>query len=91
MRNLLSLGLLASLVVTTGLSSTAAFAGYEEQKKTELKNERRAEGQEYKAERDAARGDFAGAEKHRENEIKDEHKARKDAHRAKRDLRHGDY
>lgn len=91
MKNLMPLGLLASFAVATSLSSTTAFADYEEQKHTEVKNERRAEGQEFKAERDAARGNIAGAERHSENAAQDEHKARKDAHRANRDLRHGNY
>ncbi len=91
MNNFSALNLLASLAVATSLSSTKASADYEQQRDTEIKNEQRAEGQAYKANRDAARGDLRGAEKHRENLARDEYKARKDAHRANRDLRRGDY
>ena len=91
MKNSTSLTLLASLVVVTSLSSTKAYADYEQQKDTQMKNEQRADGQAYKANRDAARGDFRGAEKHRANMALDEYKVQRDSHRANRDLRRGDY
>ncbi len=78
MKNLLVLGFVASLM-SSAFVGNAAFANDAD---TAAKNARRAEGQEIKAERDAARGDVNGAARHEENARKDAHKARKEEHRA---------
>ena len=83
MKNLLSLAVFASALVSV---SAPAFAldGVDEAK-TSAKNERRAENQEYKAQRDASEGNVRGAERHADNAARDEHKSRHEAHRARRE------
>jgi hypothetical protein len=84
MKNLLGLGLLAAVVLSSGSISQPALANDAD---TAEKNARRAEGQEFKADRAAAQGDVYKAEKHAENAARDEHKVRKEEHRA---IRHGE-
>ena len=78
MRKFLSISSLAASFAVTALNLMPANANDFD---TAAKNERRAQGQEFKAERDAARGDFRGAEKHEANMALDEHKVRKDLRR----------
>ncbi|MBS1956660.1 MAG: hypothetical protein JST89_20905 [Cyanobacteria bacterium SZAS-4] len=78
MKNLLVLGFVASLI-TSAFVGSAALANDADDA---AKNARRAEGQEIKAERDAARGDVNGAARHERNARRDEHKSRKEEHRA---------
>ena len=84
MKNLLNIGLLAAVALTSSSISLPAFANDLD---TAAKNERRAEGQDFKAERAAARGDEYKAEKHAENAALDEHKVHKNERRA---IRHGE-
>jgi hypothetical protein len=83
MKNLLVYGFVASI-----LGSSFAGAAFANDADTAAKNEQRAAGQEYKAERDAARGDVVGAAKHERNARKDAHKAR---HEERRAVRKGEY
>jgi hypothetical protein len=83
MKNLLVLGFAASI-----LGSSFAGAAFANDADTAAKNEQRAQGQEFKAERDAARGDVVGAARHERNARRDEHKARHEEHRA---IRKGEY
>ncbi|HEY9734283.1 MAG TPA: hypothetical protein V6C89_20395 [Drouetiella sp.] len=83
MKNLLVYGFVASV-----LCSSCAGAAFANDADTAAKNERRAEGQEIKAERDAARGDVVGAAEHERNARRDEHKSR---HEERRALRKGEY
>jgi hypothetical protein len=87
MKNLFSVILLASAITSVAMPALA-FDG-ENEAKTAAKNERRAENQDYKAQRDAAEGKVNGASRHADNAALDEHKAAKDEHRARRDAAHG--
>lgn len=80
MKNAFALGFLA-----LALTTVPAFANEAD---TAVKNERRAEGQEIKAERAAAHGNVGAAERHEENARRDEHKAR---HEERRAIRKGEY
>jgi hypothetical protein len=91
MKNLMPSGLVASLAIFASVASTAALADYEQQVNTAAKNQKRAVGQEIKAERAAANGNLEKAEKHRENMALDEHKANKDESRAARDAARGNF
>lgn len=77
MRNFLSMSLAASFAIAALNTMPANANDFD----TAAKNEKRAAGQEFKAERDAARGDFHGARKHEENMRLDEHKVNKDIRR----------
>jgi len=89
MKNLIPLSFVASFAVIAGVTSTCAYADYEQQVDTASKNQQRAAGQQFKAERAAARGDFHKAEKHSENRRLDEYKVNKDESRAARDAARG--
>ncbi len=91
MKNLIPLSFVASFAVLAGVTSSAAFADYEQQADTAAKNSQRAAGQQYKAERAAARGDFHKAEKHSENMRLDEFKVNRNENRAARDAARGDF
>jgi uncharacterized low-complexity protein len=83
MKNLFSLVLLASTITSVALPALALDG--ENEAKTAAKNERRAEHQENKAQRDAAEGNVNGAAKHADDAARDEHKARHEEHKARRD------
>jgi hypothetical protein len=90
MKNLIPLSFVASLAIVAGLTSTGAYADYEQQVDTAAKNQQRAAGQQFKAERAADRGDFHKAEKHSENMRLDEFKVNRNENRAARDAARGD-
>jgi hypothetical protein len=79
MKNLVSMALLAAVALSSGSVSQSAFANDAD---TAAKNARRAENQDFKADRAAARGEGYKAEKHAEDAARDEHKVRKEEHRA---------
>ena len=81
MKNMMALGFAAVVALGVSTASLPAHAVYD----TAAKNERRAIGQEFKAERAAARGDGYKAEKHAENANRDFYKASKDAPRVIRE------
>lgn len=88
MKNILPIGLLALLIA--GSLSAPAQADYymrhaEQHSDTAFKNARRAQNQEFKAERAEMRGDQWKAEKHMDNAARDNYKVRKDEFRAIRD------
>ncbi len=78
MKKLLAMGILA-VSLSTGVVAQSARA---DEADTAAKNEKRAEGQEFKAEKAAARGNTYDAAKHIDNERRDEHKARREERHA---------
>jgi hypothetical protein len=86
MKNLLPLAL---IVTVLGGLTAPAFADSWDQEKTAAKNERRADNQAFKANRDAAFGNYRGAQRHAADAADDQFKVHKDLHRARRDARWG--
>ena len=78
MKILLAIGFLAASLSLAAVSLPA----HANDADTAAKNDRRADGQVYKAERAAARGDGYGAAKHADNARRDQYKARREEHSA---------
>ncbi|HEY9759679.1 MAG TPA: hypothetical protein V6C97_31255 [Oculatellaceae cyanobacterium] len=85
MKNMIAMGMLATLAFSSLSLSVPAYADPESKMEDAHHEAHEARKEEAKAQRDAAVGDVAGAERHEEKAAHDRHEARHDVHKANRE------